>query len=65
MPGGIKIIRVCALVAAFIALSAMAGCPKSSDIQGSNHRSDGPQDHSDPGTGSRTMGGGMGGGMGM
>jgi len=56
MPDGSKIIRLCLLVTVFIALSAMAGCPRSSDIQG-NQRNDGPQDHSGPGMGGRTMGG--------
>jgi hypothetical protein len=56
-----KLIRFCALLAAFVALSAMAGCPNSSDFQNSNQHTDGPTDHSGPG--SRGMGG-MGGGMG-
>ncbi|MGH6959268.1 MAG: hypothetical protein ACREE7_02170 [Dongiaceae bacterium] len=65
MRSGTKIIRLCALLAAFMALSAMAGCPQSSDFQNSNHRTDGPPDHSGPGAGmDRAMGGGMG-GMGM
>jgi len=66
MKSGTKIIRLGALLVAFLALSAMAGCPKSSDVQNGNQRTDGPPDHSGPGAG---MGGGMnrgmGGGMGM
>lgn len=65
MRSGIRIIRLCGLLAAFVALSAMAGCPKSSDLQNSSRRSEGPQDHPVPEAGSRSMGGGMGGGMGM
>ena len=65
MPSGAKIVRLGALLAAFMALSAMAGCPKSSDFQDGNHRTDGPPDHSGPGAGmGRSTGGGMG-GMGM
>jgi hypothetical protein len=63
MRSGTKIIRVCALLAAFMALSAMAGCPKSSDFQSSNRQADGPPDHAGPGAGG--MGHAMGGGMGM
>jgi hypothetical protein len=63
MRSGGKTIRLCALLAAFLALSAMAGCPKSSDVQGSNPRPDGPPDHDNTGMG-HSMGGGMG-GMGM
>jgi hypothetical protein len=61
MRSGIKIIRLCGLLAAFVALSAMAGCPKSSDLQNSSRGSEGPQDH--PDAAGRSMG--MGGGMGM
>jgi hypothetical protein len=65
MRSGTRIVRLCGLLAAFLALSAMAGCPKSSDFQSHNQHTDGPPDHSGPGTGG--MGGGMGGmgGMGM
>ena len=63
MQSGAKVIRLCALLAAFMALSAMAGCPKSSDFQDSNRRTEGPPDHARPGAG--RMGGTMGGGMGM
>jgi hypothetical protein len=48
MRGGAKIIRLCALLAAFMALSAMAGCPESSDFQDGNRRTEGPPDHSGP-----------------
>ena len=66
MRSGTKIIRLCALLVAFTALSAMAGCPKSSDYQGSKQHTDGQPDHAGPGSGGmgHTMGGGMG-GMGM
>jgi hypothetical protein len=50
------------LLALFMALSAMAGCPNSSDFQSHNQHTDGPTDHSGPDPG--RMGGGMG-GMGM
>jgi hypothetical protein len=62
MRNGAKIIRVSALLAAFMALSAMAGCPKSSDFQNSNQHNDGPPDHSGPSAGGigHTMGGGVG-----
>ena len=63
MRSGIKIIRFTALLAAFMALSAMAGCPKSSEFQNSNRQADGPPDHAGPGAGG--MGHAMGGGMGM
>ena len=63
MRGGAKIIQLCALLAAFMALSAMAGCPESSDFKDGNRRTEGPPDHSGPGAG--RMGGTMGGGMGM
>jgi hypothetical protein len=53
--------RFCVLLAAFIALSAMAGCPQSSDVQNSSRRTEGPPDHAGPGPG---MGGTTGGGMG-
>jgi hypothetical protein len=59
--GATRFIRLCALLAAFMALSAMAGCPNSSDVQNGNQHTDGPPDHAGPG--SRGMGG-MGGGMG-
>jgi hypothetical protein len=59
MRSGTRIIRLCALLAAFMTLSAMAGCPKSSDFQSTNQHTDGPPDHSGPGT--HGMGGGMGG----
>jgi len=62
MRSGTKFTRHCALLAAFMALSAMAGCPQSSDLQNSKQRTDGPSDHSGPGNG---MGRPMGGGMGM
>jgi hypothetical protein len=67
MRSGTNIIRLGALLGAFLALSGMAGCPKSSDIQTGNQHTDGPPDHSGPGAGmGRAMGGGgMGGGMGM
>jgi hypothetical protein len=66
MRSGTKFIRLCALLATFLALSAMAGCPKSSDVQGSNQRPGGPPDHANTGGEmGRSMGGGMGGGMGM
>ena len=65
MRSGTKIIRLCVLLAAFMALSARAGCPKSPDFQDGNRRTDGPPDHAGPGAGmGGTMGGGMG-GMGM
>jgi hypothetical protein len=65
MPNGAKIIRFCAMLAAFMLLSAMAGCPNSSDFQNGNQHTDGPTDHSGPGSGGMgQMGGGMG-GMGM
>jgi hypothetical protein len=57
MRRGAKVIRLCALLAAFMALSAMAGCPESSDPQNSTRRTDGPPDHAGPG--------GRMGGMGM
>jgi hypothetical protein len=60
MRSGIRIIRLCGLLAAFVALSAMAGCPKSSDLQDNSRRGEGPQDHPGPGAESRSMGGGMG-----
>jgi hypothetical protein len=63
MRSGTRIIRLGALLTAFMALSAMAGCPESSDFQNSKQRTDGPPDHSGPGPG--RMGGTMGGGMGM
>jgi hypothetical protein len=63
MRSGIKIIRFTALLAAFMALSAMAGRPKSSEFQNSNRQADGPPDHAGPGAGG--MGQAMGGGMGM
>ncbi len=63
MRSGTRIIRLCALLATFVVLSAMAGCPDSSDYQNSNRRTDGPPDHSGPGAG--RMGETMGGGMGM
>ena len=63
MRSGVKIMRLCALLAAFVALSAMAGCPSSSDFQDNNRRTEGPPDRSGPGAG--RMGGTMGGGMGM
>ena len=63
MRSGVKIVRLCALLAAFVALSAMAGCPRSSDFQDNSRRTDGPPDHSGPGAG--RMGETMGGGMGM
>ena len=62
MRSGTRIVRLCGLLAAFLALSAMAGCPNSSDFQSHNQHSDGPPDHSGPDPGK--MGGGMG-GMGM
>ena len=64
MRSGTKIIRLTALLAAFMALSAMAGCPKSSDFQNSNPHNDGPQDRSgaSPDGMRHTMDGG---GMGM
>jgi hypothetical protein len=66
MRSGTKFIRLCALLATFLALSAMAGCPKSSDVQGSNQRPGGPPDRANTGGDmGRSMGGGMGGGMGM
>jgi hypothetical protein len=66
MRSGTNIIRLGALLVAFLALSAMAGCPQSSEVQNSRQRTDGPSDHSGPGGGmGRAMGGGMGGGMGM
>jgi outer membrane protein assembly factor BamE (lipoprotein component of BamABCDE complex) len=66
MRSGTKIVRLCALLAAFMALSAMAGCPKSSDFQNGNQHTDGQPDHAGPGAdGMRhTMGDGTG-GMGM
>lgn len=60
MRSGTKIIRLGALLAAFLALSGMAGCPKSSDVQTGNQHADGPPDHSGPGAGMGRMGGGMG-----
>jgi hypothetical protein len=62
MRSGAKILRLCALLAAFLALSAMAGCPKSSDFRNSEQHIDGPSDHPGPGAGGmgQTMGGGMG-----
>jgi hypothetical protein len=63
MRSGVKILRLCALLAAFLALSAMAGCPGSSDFQDNDRRTEGPPDHAGPGAG--RMGGTMGGGMGM
>jgi hypothetical protein len=65
MRSGAKIIRIGALLVAFLALSAMAGCPKSSDVQNGNRRTEGPPDHAAPGAGMGRMGSGMGGGMGM
>jgi hypothetical protein len=59
-----KSVRLCALLTAFLALSAMAGCPESSEFQNGNHGNDRPADHAGPGAMGRTMGGGMG-GMGM
>ena len=56
MRGGVKLMRLCALLVAFMALSAMAGCPESSDLQNSNRRTDGPPDHSGPGGGMGGMG---------
>jgi hypothetical protein len=65
MKSSSKMLRFGALLAAFMALSAMAGCPKSPELQDRNHRTDGPPDHSGPGAGmGRSTGGGMG-GMGM
>lgn len=60
-----KIIRLGVLLIAFLALSGMAGCPKSSDVPTGNQHTDGPPDHSGPGSGMGRMSGGMGGGMGM
>jgi hypothetical protein len=60
MRSGAKIIRLCALLAAFLALSAMAGCPKSADFRNSEQHT---SDH--PGAGAGGMGQTMGGGMGM
>ena len=51
MRSGTKIIRLCVLLAAFMALSAMAGCPNSSDFQSHDQHTDGPPDHSGPGAG--------------
>ena len=59
MRSGTWIIRLCILAVAFVALSGMAGCPKSSDYQGSNQRTDGPPDHAGPDGMGRSMGGGM------
>ena len=62
MRGGIKITRLCGLMAVLLALSGMAGCPQSSDFQNGNHRTDSQPDHAGPGTNAmdHTMGGGMG-----
>lgn len=62
MRSGIKIIRLGALLVAFMALSAMAGCPQSPEVQNGRQRTDGPPDHPGPGGG---MGHAMGGDMGM
>lgn len=66
MRSGIKIVRLGALLVAFLALSAMAGCPQSPEVQNSRQRTDGPADHSGSGGGmGHATAGGMGGGMGM
>ena len=56
-----KFVRLGVLLLAFLTLSAMAGCPGSSDYQRGGER-DGPPDHSRPGAGG--MRGAMGGGIG-
>jgi hypothetical protein len=62
MRSGTKIVRFCALLAAFVALAGMAGCPQSSDYQTNRQRTDGPPDHSGPdGRMEHGTGGGMGG----
>ena len=60
MRSGTSLIRIGALLGAFLALSAMAGCPKSSDVQNDNRRTEGPPDHAAPSAGMGRMGGGMG-----
>ena len=59
MRSGTKIIRFGALLVAFLALSGMAGCPKSSGVPTGNQHTDGPPDHSGSGSGMDRMGGGM------